>query len=397
MNSRLAGIGLALAALCTTLASHPATAEPGVYDDRIVFGQSAAFKGPAASLGLDLRYGILAAFDEANRKGGVHGRRVELVSYDDGYEPEKAIVNTHRLIKEDHVFALIGEVGTPTSKAVQPITQENSVPFIGPFTGASFLRDPKLTNVINVRASYDEETEEITDYLVKDLGLSRIAILYQDDTYGGAGLSGMTKALARRGLKPVADGTYMRNTTAVKRAALAIRKAHPEAVVIIGAYKPTAEFIRIARQIGIDARFLTVSFVGSKALASDLGKDGTGTVISQVVPDYEGTDNPLTTHFHEALQALAGDPEIDVEAGEPSFVSLEGYITGRLVIDVLQEIGPMPTRAKFLEVFSQPRSFDIDGVSLNYGPGDNQGFDHVFLTAIGPSNTFESIERGKSE
>jgi branched-chain amino acid transport system substrate-binding protein len=136
-----------------------ARAEPGVFDDRIVFGQSAAFDGPAAALGLGMREGILAAFNEANAGGGVNGHKLELVSYDDGYEPEKAIANTKRLIGEDTVFALVGEVGTPTSNAVQPIATEAGVPFIGPFTGAAFLRDPSLKNVINIRGSYGQETE----------------------------------------------------------------------------------------------------------------------------------------------------------------------------------------------------------------------------------------------
>ena len=206
----------------SNIAAH---AEPGVFDDRIVFGQSAAFDGPAAALGLGMREGILASFNEANAAGGVNGRRLELVSYDDGYEPEKAIANTKRLINENGVFALIGEVGTPTSNAAQPIATEAGVPFIGPFTGAAFLRNPSLGNVINIRASYDQETEAWIEHLTTDLGVSRIAILYQDDTFGRAGLSGVSKAMEKRGMKLVAEGTYERNTTAVKTALLAIRKA----------------------------------------------------------------------------------------------------------------------------------------------------------------------------
>src|SRR5579864_6407062 len=159
-----------------------ADAERGVFDHRIVFGQSAAFSGPAGALGLGMREGILASFKEANDAGRLKGRRLELVSYDDRYEPEKAIANTKRLIDEDGVFALIGEVGTPTSNAVQPIATEKGVPFVGPFTGAAFLRNPALGNVINVRGSYDQETEAWIEHLTADLGVSRIAILYQDDT-----------------------------------------------------------------------------------------------------------------------------------------------------------------------------------------------------------------------
>jgi branched-chain amino acid transport system substrate-binding protein len=257
--------------LVGTLTLH---AEPGVFDDRIVFGQSASLKGPAGALGLGMREGILAAFHEANAAGGVHGHRLELISYNDDYEPEVAIAKTNKLIDEDKVFALIGEVGTPTSKAVQPITTEQGVPFIAPFTGADFLRDPSLTNVINVRASYGQETEAWIKHLTTDLGLSLIAILYQDDSFGRAGLDGVKRALEKRGL--VAEGSYMRGTTAVKRALLAIRRGHPQAVVMVGAFKPCAEFIKLAHLIKLDAVFVNISFVGSEPLAEELRRDGEG-------------------------------------------------------------------------------------------------------------------------
>ncbi|WP_258570832.1 ABC transporter substrate-binding protein [Flavimaribacter sediminis] len=368
-------------------------AEPGVFEDRIVFGQSAAFEGPAASLGTDIRNGILAAFDEVNRTGGVNGRKLELISYNDGYEPELAIDNTRRLIEQDQVFALIGEVGTPTSRAVQPIAREYRAPFIGAFTGAAFLRDPGLTNVINIRASYDQETEELVDFLVKDRGIKRIAILYQDDTFGSAGLSGVVAALNRRGLELVADGTYMRNTVAVKRAALAIRKAQPDAVIIIGAYKPAAEFIRIARSIGVDALFLTVSFVGSNALASDLGKEGSGVIVSQVVPLFHDTSVSVVASFHDAMAKLSETSGRDLLIDGLGFVSLEGYITGRLVVEVLRDLGDDLTRETFIGLFEELKGYEIDGFSLQYGPGDNQGSNNVFLTVINDDGKFETIKR----
>src|SRR5215469_3384532 len=256
------------------LVSSTAHAEPGVFSDRIVFGQSAPFDGPASALGIEMRRGILAAFAEANAAGGLNGRRLQLVYRDDGYEPNRAIENTNRFIKDDRVFALIGEVGTPTSRAVQPIASAAGVPFIGPFSGADFLRDPSLRNVINVRASYAQETETWIEHLTTDLGFTRIALLYQDDSFGLAGRAGVVAALARRSLKLVAEGTYMRNTTAVKTALLTIRKATPQAVGMVGTYKACAEFIQLARQIGLNAVFVNISFVGPNALAKELGKDG---------------------------------------------------------------------------------------------------------------------------
>ncbi len=363
-----------------------AQAEPGVFDDRIVFGQSAAFKGPAAALGLGMRQGILAAFEEANAAGGVNGRKLELVSYNDGYEPNKAIKNTRRLIQEDKVFALIGEVGTPTSKAAQPIATDAGVPFIGPFTGAEFLRNPYKRTVVNVRASYYQETEAMVERLVADLGVTRIAILYQDDSYGRAGLAGVELALDKRGMELVAQGTYKRNTTAVKRAVLSIRKGKPEAVIMIGAYKPCAEFIKIARKVGLDAKFLNVSFVGSKALAKELAEVGEGVVVTQVVPFPEDADNPFVARYHKAL----GEQSPDAEAG---FVSLEGFLVGRLTVSVLEQLGDAVTRDGFLDKIAEIGSFDLKGIPLTYGPEDNQGMDQVFLTVIQSDGRFKAVER----
>jgi ABC-type branched-subunit amino acid transport system substrate-binding protein len=372
--------------LLSLLGAVPTRADPGVFDDRIVFGQSAALKGPAAALGVGMREGILAAFHEANTAGGVHGRRLELISYNDDYEPEAAIANTNKLIEKDGVFALIGEVGTPTSKAVQPISTERGVPFIGPFTGADFLRDPSLTNVINVRASYGQETEAWIKHLTTDLGVSLIAILYQDDSFGRAGLDGVKRALEKRGLALVAEGTYMRGTTAVKRALLAIRRGHPQAVVMVGAYKPCAEFIKLARMIKLDAVFVNISFVGSEPLAEELRRDGEGVVVTQVVPLPNNTKIPLIARYQRALKSV--DP-----SAKPGFVSLEGYVAGRLVVDALNRSENSITRPGFLATIKNVGVFDLDGVTLAYGPASNQGMDTVYLTVIQSDGSFKAVEK----
>ena len=333
-----------------------------------------------------MRQGILAAFTEANTAGGVNGRRLELVYRDDGYEPAKAIENTNRLINEDQVFALIGEVGTPTSRAAQPIATEARVPFIGPFTGAGFLRDPSLGNVINVRASYDQETEAWIEHLTTDLGVSRVALLYQDDLFGLAGRSGVVAALERRSMKLVAEGTYMRNTTAVKTALLTIRNAKPQAVGMIGTYMACAEFIRLARRIGLNAVFVNISFVGSNALAKELGKEGEGLVISQVVPFPEDASIPLVDRYQKALKAA--EPE-----GEFGFVSLEGYMVGRLAVEALGRLGRSVTRAGLLTAIKEGGAFDLGGITLSYSPDNNQGMDRVFLTIIQADGSIKPVVR----
>ena len=383
-SSKTAVLILAVAAVLMPPAA--SRAEPGVFADRIVFGQSAAFTGPTADLGLGMRQGILAAFKEANSAGGVGGRRLDLISHDDGYEPEKAIENTNRLINEDEVFALVGEVGTPTSQAAQPIATAAHVPFIGPFTGAPFLRNPSLDNVVNVRASYCQETEAWIEHLTKDLGLTRIAILYQDDSYGLAGRSCMVEALARRGMKLVGEGTYMRNTTAVKTALLAIRKANPQAVGMVGAYAPCAEFIRLAREIGSHWVFVNISFVGPDALARELGKNGQGVVITTVVPFPKEAKIPLVAEYQKALKAA--DPE-----AAPGFVSLEGYMVGRLVVQALDRLGKQVTRADLLATIKKVGTFDLGGVTLNYSATNNQGMQEVFLTEIQADGGIKPIAR----
>ena len=358
----------------------------GVSDTEIIFGQSAAIKGPAQALGNGMRLGINAAFEEANRKGGVHKRILKLITLNDGYEPEAAIENTKRLISKDRVFALIGSVGTPTSRASEPIASEAGVPFIGPFTGAEFLRRPYKPTVINVRASYFQETEEIVERLSKDLSIRRIAVLYQDDSYGQAGLAGVRKAMQSRKLGLVSVGTYIRNTSAIKSALLTILDGHPEAVIIIGAYQPSATFTKWARKLRLGAVIVNISFVGSTALAAALGPEGQGVAVSQVVPFPEDDSMPLIRDYLMAMQQF--DDKL-----RPDFVSLEGYLVGRVTIAALRRTGRMLTREAFLKIFTAGQPFDIGGVRLTYGPNDNQGLDKVFLTIIGNRGQFSPITR----
>ncbi|MFN3349156.1 ABC transporter substrate-binding protein [Pseudorhodoplanes sp.] len=372
--------GAALAALGT------ARAETGVSADAIVFGQAAVLQGPASALGLGMKEGLEAAFQEANRKGGVHGRQLKLISVDDGYEPAKSMAATRKLIEDDKVFALIGPVGTPTAVAAQPIAAAANVPFIGAFTGASFLRNPNLENVINVRASYDAETEAWVKHLTEDLKLERIAIFYQDDAFGRAGLSGFEKAMKKRGLPILAEGSYERNTTAVKTALLALRKAQPEAVVMVGAYQPCAEFIKLARSIEFSPVFVNISFVGASALAKALGKEGAGVIVSQVVPFPWDASTKVIADYHAAIKAR--DPK-----AEPEFVSLEGYLVGRLAIAALERAGSEPTRAGLLKAIKEGGAFDIGGLQMSFGPNDNEGLDKVFMTVIAPDGSFKAVDR----
>lgn len=363
----------------------PAGGQTGIAEDAILFGQSAAFSGPASELGSNMSLGILAAFHEINELGGVHGRELKLMTKDDAYEPEAAITNTMELIDEG-VFALIGAVGTPTSRSATPVAAEADVPYIAPFTGAAFLRDPAWGNIINLRASYNQETEEMVARLTEDLGIERIGVMYQDDSYGKAGYGGAVAALERRGMEPVSIGIYPRNTTAVKTGLLQLRRGNPEAVIVIGAYRPVAALVNWARHTGLDPIFMTVSFVGSNALAEELGPEGKGVFVTQVVPFPWDNTLPIVQSYHDALTNY--DPDV-----EPGFVSFEGYLAGRLAIAALDSCGREVSRACFLVNLSGALDIALDDFQLDYGAGDNQGSDAVFLTAIGSDGRYHPIER----
>ncbi len=357
---------------------------PGVTADRVLFGQSAAFNGPAAELGRGMRLGIEAAFAEVNEAGGVDGRQLELRSLDDGYEPEGAIRNTRRLIEEEGVFALIGGVGTPTSRSAVPVAAEAGVPYVAPFTGAGFLRDEP--NVVNLRASYAQETEEMVARLTEDLGIDRIAVVIQNDSFGRAGLAGVRAAFARRDMSPVAIGVYPRNTTAVKTALVDLELERPAAVIVVGAYQPVATLVGWARRIGLDPVFMTLSFVGSNALAGELGGRGEGVYVTQVVPFPTGNRPPIAVSYRRALEASAPD-------AEPGFVSFEGYLAGRLAIEALRLAGPEVSRERFVEALQEAGMIDLDGFRLAFGKDDNQGSDAVFLSVIDGAGNFRAARR----
>jgi ABC-type branched-subunit amino acid transport system substrate-binding protein len=383
-------IAFGLSAATVLGMTSPGYAEPGVSADKIVFGQAAPLSGPAAALGTGMRDGILAAFAEANKAGGVHNRKLELVSADDGYEPKQSIETTTKLIKENNVFALIGPVGTPTSMAVQPIIDEAKVPFIGPFTGAEGLRNPYRPLVVNVRASYFQETEMMVERLTKDLGVSKIAIFYQDDAYGRAGLDGVKRALDKRTMKLVAEGTYERNTVAVKQALLDIRKGDPQAVIMIGAYAPSAEFVKLAKQIKMAATFVSISFVGTDALAKALGDAGDGVVVTQVVPFPLDASIPVVAKYQAALKAA--NPE-----AKPGFVSLEGYLVGKLAVEALGHVSGDPTRQALLDTMAKSGPFDLGGFALKFSATDNQGSSQVFLTVIQSDGSVKAVDSLKTK
>ena len=344
----------------------------------IVLGQSCALSGPAQNLGQEMRAGLLAAFSSINDTGGIHGREVILLSRDDGYEPDEAVRNTKALIYDDQVFALIGAVGTPTSKAVAPIVSEEKIPFFGPFTGAEFLRTPFNKYVINVRASYFQEMEKLAAYLIDQKKLHRLACFFQNDSYGFAGLRGIEIALARRGITLVSRGSYERNTVAVMGALRDIYQEKPEAVVLVGAYSACAEFIKLSRnKIDGEVIFGNISFVGTESLREVLGEYGRDVVVSQVVPSPHDTNMALIGEFKKSMNKYQHDAPL-------SFTALEGFIVGKLFGEIALAVQGELTREKFISTMEEVGRFDLGGLMLRFGPKDHQGMDTVYLTRIYP-------------
>ncbi|WP_040329514.1 ABC transporter substrate-binding protein [Acidovorax delafieldii] len=297
-------------------------------ESRIVLGQSAAFSGPAAQLGIQFHQGAKLFFDQLNAQGGIGRRMVEIRTLDDGYEPDRCAENTRKFIDED-VFALFGYIGTPTSLAALPLLTQAKVPFFAPFTGAEALRQPFNRLVFHVRASYFDETALIVRQLT-NLGVKKIAVFHQNDAYGKAGLDGVARALAEQKLSPVATATVERNSVDVKAAVDKLVAARPDAVVQISAYAAAAAFVRAARKAGFGGTFYNVSFVGTQALADELGKDGAGVVVSQVVPSPYQPSRPITREFLEAIKK-GGDK---VQA---NYSSMEGYLAARVFAEGLRQ------------------------------------------------------------
>lgn len=341
---------------------------------RIVLGQSAAFSGPAAQLGIQFHAGARLWFDQLNARGGIAGRSVEIRTLDDGYEPDRCAQNTQQLISDD-VFALFGYIGTPTSLAALPLVRQSQIPFIAPFTGAMGLREPFVKNVFHLRASYNDETALIVRQLT-NLGLKKIAVFYQNDSYGKAGLDGSVLALGKIGLKPVAQATVERNTVDVAQSVKTILAAAPDAVIQISAYKSCAAFIRAARKAGYGGTFYNVSFVGTQALADELGKDGAGVVVSQVVPSPTSPVRPISREFLSAIKK-GGDK---VQA---NYSSLEGYMAARLFSEGLaREAGRSVSRDSLIRGLESLGRSQLGGFAIQLSADQHVASSFVELSML---------------
>ncbi len=359
-----------------------AWAESGVTDKKVILGQSAAFTGPSAQLGIHMHAGAMVYFDSVNEAGGIHGRKIELVKEDDKYEPDLAAANTKKLIEKDEVFALFGYVGTPTSNAALPIFTKEKVPFFAPFTGAQSLREPFNRYIFNIRSSYFDETEHLVSGLIKN-GMKNIAVFYQNDSYGKAGLAGVERALQKMAVPMLAKATVERNSKDVANAMATILPKSPDAIIQISAYGSCAAFIEAARKSGYNGQFYNVSFVGSQALANTLDKYGPGVVISQVVPFPWSKATPIVAEYTKAM--TKANKEIN-------FSSLEGYIAAKVFTEGLRRAGSELTREKLIKALETINSnnYDVGGFALNFSATNHNGSKFVDMTMIMKDRKFRN-------
>ncbi|MDX2217859.1 MAG: ABC transporter substrate-binding protein [Burkholderiales bacterium] len=370
----------AFAALIGIFGTLPFTAlAQGVTADSIIIGQSAALSGPAQALGQEMKAGIEAYFKHVNSKGGINGRKLVLKSLDDGYEPERAKANTTDLIEKEKVLALLGYVGTPTSNAALPVFTAAKVPFVGPFTGAQSLREPFNRYIFHVRASYFDETEAIIDHLAR-AGITRIGVFYQNDAYGQAGLTGVERALKKRNMQIAAKDTVERNTVDVSKSVASLSKANLQAVVMISAYKSCAAFIRAMKQADANPQFWNVSFVGSKALSDELGPEGRGVQISQVVPFPWGSNSAVVKEYQKIISPDGQDIY--------NFSSLEGFLAAKVLVEGIRRAGRDLTRESLVTAMEKMGKVDLGGFTVNYSPTNREGSRFVDLTIISKNGKF---------
>ncbi|NKE70804.1 ABC transporter substrate-binding protein [Nitrospiraceae bacterium HYJII51-Mn-bac16s-1-B09] len=364
------------------LSTPPLWAEDGVTEKEILLGMSNAQTGPLSGVGILIKEGAAVFFNKVNAAEGVHGRKIKLIVSDDGYQPAKAIENTRKFIEEEKVFALFGYVGSPISASIVPIFTRAHVPYLFPFTGARFLRNPVDRYIFTLRASYADETEVMVERLTEDLKITKIGVFSQDDALGEAGRAGLMRALRKRNMPLVGDGKFERNTINVDVALEALVKANPEAVIMFCPYTPCAVFLKKAKERGFNPKFFLFAG-GVTPLVQEAGKDADGVIMTQVVPNPSDSSLPIVKEYLSDMKAagLAPDP-----------VSLESYLGAKVFVEALKKTSPL-TREAFISTLEKLK-MNAGGLEVWFSPNNHQGLHQLFLTKIenGKAVTIQNLK-----
>ena len=371
--------GLVVSFMLALGSAQATTSEIGVTDTEILLGQSLGLTGPLAELTLDISNGTRAYVNEVNTRGGIHGRRLKVITMDDGYQAPNTVKNVEQMIKQDKVFAIFNVTGTPNSEAILPLVTQSGVPFFSPFTGADSLRNPPMPNVFNVRASYRDETEKLVQHL-QTVGIQRIGVVYQASSFGKDGLAGVEAAMAQRGMKPQAVASVQSNASDTDAAVTAVSERNPGAIILIMAGRPTFEFIKSYNKSHRGVQFYTLSVMGASANIKALGKDGVGVVVASVVPFPWSQAHPLVKEYQSAMQKIG--------LSDYSFVSFESYINARVLGAAIERAGKNLTRSGLVTAAENMRQVSLGGFYVGYSKASRQASKHVELTIIGPNGKF---------
>lgn len=357
-----------------------AGAELGVTPGSILIGQTGVFSGPVAEPALQYRSGAQMYFEAVNAQGGIHGRKIKLLSYDDKFDPKLAAENTRKLLVEDKVFTLFGLIGTGATAASMPFVSEHRVPVVGSLSGSDGLRDPKLKLLFHTRASYSDETGKMVEQL-KTTGVKSIAVVYQDDPFGKAGLKSAQGAFERQGVKPAIEAPIdMNKLDALGATVTKVAQTQPGAIVLVTAGKASTAFIREYLKTGQRPQFFGVSVLSAKALLADLGADAHGIVIAQVVPSPYRASYGISKAFLAAA-GKAGSKDI-------TYNSLEGYLTAKVFVEALRRAGKDLSRDKLITSLESMSNYDLGGFVIDYSGGKRAGSSFVDLSIISKTGQF---------
>jgi branched-chain amino acid transport system substrate-binding protein len=352
----------------------------GVTENEILIGSSSAIGGIASFLGKQLTQGSMSFLKEVNSKGGINGRQIKLKIYDDLYDPELTLENTEKLIKKDKVFILFDYMGTPTSKKIIKIINEEKIPVLGLFTGAEFLRNPFQPYVLNVRASYYAEVEKIVDYWISQ-NKSKISVFMQDDSFGSSVLSGAKLALSRYKLRVHSIGKFKRGEMPGEEEVDSLVKTAPDGIIMVGTYGPLARFVKMAKDRGLkNASFHTVSFVGSKAFAASLLMEGKrvseNVFVTQVVPSPYMIENKAVKEFTVLYKKYFPEEEVN-------YVALEGFINAKILVKALEKCGKNLTREVFIRTVETMSGYDAEtGMPPDIAIDNHDFFEDVKISKI---------------
>jgi len=374
-DNRRLRIAIGLFAACL-LAAGSAHAQ-GVTKTTILIGQSGPLSGANKEFGEDIRDGALAYFSTVNAAGGINRRKLELITIDDANDAQRSGENGRVLIEEKGVLAVFGYASATLSLPALPHVEKHRVPFVAPFTGAEPMRKFH-PYVYNMRASYADELEKIVDFYAST-GIKRFSVLHYDDAVGKENLGAVEAALTKRGLKPVSTSSVKRNQLELGDAVAGVVEATPDVVITTTLYRTTADFIKQAKKAGSGAQFASTSFVGASALANELGAQGAGVVVAQVVPP-----RPFVPVVKEYRSAIADQPG----KKEYSFTSLEAFIGAKVLVEAIRRAGANPTRESLLKALDSIRNFDVGGYVVDFSPSNHNGSKFVELTAINREGRF---------